>query len=310
MSTLLERGAVSAPHRGVRRRDRLLRLVAGVAAAGVVMGALWMAMVMPRVPLKRSSWAPGHAFLARAEFEGDSAVMIRQLRDFDYEADGTPITRRLDARYALDRLQSVWFVLTPFSTTFRGPAHAFLSFGFDDGRYVAVSVEARREVGEEYSLVDGMLRRFEVAYIIGTERDLIGRRALHDGDDVYLYPIATTPDRARRLFREMLVRANAVQDEPEFYHTLWNNCTTNIVDHVNRLVPGRIPPSIRVLLPGYADALALSLGLIRGASVEEVRAHYRVNDRARAMAAGDDFSAAIRRGMPAVVDGRRTAQRP
>jgi hypothetical protein len=288
----------------------VIRVLAGVAAAGVAAVALWMAVVMPRVPLRRSTWAPGHSFLARADFEGDSAVTIRQLRDFAYAADGAPITRRQDARYALDRLTSVWFVLTPFSSTFRGPAHAFLSFGFDDGRFVAVSVEARREAWEEYSLVGGMLRRFEVAYIVGTERDLIGRRALHDGDDVYLYPVETTPERARRLFREMLERANHVQDVPEFYHTLWNNCTTNIVDHVNRVVPGRVPPSFRVLLPGYADALALSLGLIRGRSIDEVRARYRVNDRARAAAPGEDFSAAIRRGISEDHDGTRAAKRP
>lgn len=305
-------GAAAARRpRGQQRGRRWRRvLLPALAVVSVTGWALWMAIVMPRVPLKRSTWAPGHSILARAEFDGDSAVTIRQLRDFAYSPDGSPITRRTDARYSLDRLTSVWFVLTPFSTTFRGPAHAFVSFGFDDGRYVAVSVEARREAWEEYSLVGGMLRRFEIAYIVGTERDLIGRRALHDGDDVFLYPIATSPDRARRLFREMLARANAVQDAPEFYHTLWNNCTTNIVEHVNRIVPGRIPPSVRVLLPGYADALALSLGLIRGGSVEEVRARYRVNDRARAVSVGDDFSAAIRRGMADGDDGGRAASRP
>lgn len=302
-----EAAGTHAPAGRARRRGR--RLALGVAAAGLAAWALWMAVVMPRVPLKRSTWSPGHAFLARAAFEGDSAVTIRQLRDFAYTADGSPITRRQDARYPLDRLTSVWFVLTPFSTTFRGPAHALLSFGFDDGRYVAVSVEARREAWEEYSLVSGMLRRFELAYIVGTERDLIGRRALHDGDDVYLYPVATTPERARRLFREMLERANAVQDDPEFYHTLWNNCTTNIVDHVNRVVPGRIPPSIRILLPGYADALALSLGLIEGESVDDVRQMYRVNDRARAVAPHEDFSAAIRRGLRTSASEQRAAKR-
>jgi Domain of unknown function (DUF4105) len=298
------------PPRDDRPRRRWRRAASGIAAGGLAAGALWMAFVLPRVPLKRSTWTTDHLVLARAAFEGDSAVTLLQMRDFAYANDGSPIARRSDARFSLDRLTSVWFVLTPFSTTFRGPAHAFLSFGFNDGRYVAVSVEARREEGEAYSLVGGMVRRFELAYIVGSERDLIGRRALHDGDDVYLYPIATTPERARRLFREMLERANAVQDQPEFYHTLWNNCTTNIVEHVNRLVPGRIPPSFRVLLPGYADALALSLGLIRGESVDSVRARYRVNDRARAAAPDDDFSMAIRRGITNGNDAPRTAQRP
>ncbi len=37
----------------------------------------------------------------------------------------------------------------PFSRRWRGPAHAFVSFGFDDGQYLAISVEARREQGEQ-----------------------------------------------------------------------------------------------------------------------------------------------------------------
>jgi hypothetical protein len=223
-------------------------------------------------------------------------VTIRDVRDFAYtsEADYTPGYRT--RTYDLRRLTSVWFVLTPFSTSWRGPAHAFVSFGFDDGEFVAMSVEARREAGEAYGLVPGVLRSFELAYIIGTERDLIGRRALFDGDDVYLYPINSPPERTRQMFVEMLQRANAVQARPEFYNTLTNNCTSNLVDHVNRMIPGRIPSSLRTVLPGYADELALSLGLIEaGGTVESVRERFRINDRARLAWGGEDFSAAIRR---------------
>ena len=56
-------------------------------------------------------------------------------------------------RYEVSQLESVSYVLTPFSQDWRGPAHAFLSFGFRDGRYLTVSVEARREQGETYSML-------------------------------------------------------------------------------------------------------------------------------------------------------------
>ena len=58
----------------------------------------------------------------------------------------------------------------------RGPAHAFVSFGFDDGGYVAISVEARREAGETYSPARGLMKQFEIMYVVGDERDLIGLR--------------------------------------------------------------------------------------------------------------------------------------
>ena len=282
-----------------------------VAAAGA-----WAIVALPQRPSAARSWDGDHARLARADFEGDSAVTLRGVRDFAYTSSTAYTPGFRDRRYDLSAIESVWFILTPFSATWRGPAHAFVSFGFRDGEHVAVSVEARREVGEEYGLVPGVLRRFELAYIVGTERDLIGRRALFDGDDVFLYPIAAPPARVRQMFVEMMRRANAVQERPEFYNTLTNNCTSNLVDHVNRMVPGRIPSSVRTLLPGYADELALSLGLIEATgTLEDVRARFRINERARAVRAGEDFSAAIRRGMvaapaPVASDGDGNGSQP
>ncbi len=280
-------------------RRRVARTLGMVAAAAIVLLALaWAVLALPQRPSATRDWDGDHARLARATFEGDSVVTVRDVRDFAYTSSTAYTAGYRTERLALDSIESAWFILTPFSSTWRGPAHAFVSFGFRGGQYVSISVEARRERGETYGLVPGVLRRFELAYIVGTERDLIGRRALFDGDDVFLYPIASPKGRVRQMFVEMLQRANAVQDRPEFYNTLTNNCTSNLVDHVNRMIPGRIPSSLQTVLPGYADELALSLGLIdaRG-TLDDVRARFRINDRARASSGAHDFSLAIRRGM-------------
>jgi len=279
-----------------RRLARIVGLI--VTAAAVVLALTWAVLALPQHASATRDWDGDHARLARATFEGDSVVTIRDVRDFSYTSSTAYTPGYLTERVPLDSIESAWFILTPFSATWRGPAHAFVSFGFRDGRFVSISVEARREKGETYGLVPGVLRRFELAYIVGTERDLIGRRARFDGDDVFLYPIASPQARVRQMFVEMLQRANAVQDAPEFYNTLTNNCTSNLVDHVNRMIPGRIPSSLQTILPGYADALALSLGLIEArGTLDDVRARFRINDRAREAKAGDDFSIAIRRGM-------------
>ena len=79
----------------------------------------------------------------------------------------------------------------------------------------------------------------------------------------------------------MVRRANALAARPEFYNTLTNSCTSNLVAHVNAIAPGRIPAGWRTLLPGYADEVALELGLIQGsASIDDARRRFRVNDRA------------------------------
>lgn len=245
-------------------------------------------------PSNGREWVPEQARLPTAELAGDQ-VIIRNVRNFEWTADGVAADRWEDRRYDLDRIESVWFVLTPFATDWRGPAHAFLSFGFADSQFVSISVEARREVGETYSILKGMLKRFEIAYVVGDEQDLLGVRVLKQQDEVYVYPIRATTQAVRELFTDMLGRANQLAAKPEFYGSLRNNCTTAILSHVNRVVERRIPYGWRVLLPGYSDALAHELGLIdTELALEAAREQFRANDRIRAAIGRNDFGLRIR----------------
>lgn len=268
-----------------------LRTVGLTLAAMLVVAIAASAFVRPS---NNRNWEVGQAVLPSAQIE-NARVTIRNVRNFRYDAAGQPIPAYENRSYDLDRIATVWLIIAPFERDNRGPAHSFLSFGFADSQYVAISIEARREQGEQYSLLKGVLRRFEILYVIGDERDLIGLRANHRGDDVYVYPIRTTPDRARQLFVEMLQSANALSEQPEFYNTLTNNCTTRILDHANQVAQKKIPWGREVLLPGYADELAMRLGLLDATgTIEEVRARYLVNDRAKQFADAPDFSTRIR----------------
>jgi hypothetical protein len=245
-------------------------------------------------PRSDRQWIPQQAVMAHADIRGDS-VFVKRLRNFSYTAEEEFTAAYDDRAYALNTLESVWFIVTPFSKRWRGPAHTFVSFGFADSQYVAISVEARREPGETYGPLTGLFRQFELIYVIGDERDLIGSRAVYGGYDVYVYPIRTSRARIRALFLEMLARSNALATRPEFYNTLTNNCTSNVVDHVNHIVPRAVPHGIKTILPGYADDVAYSLGLIDNSiSLDEARRRFRVNDQARRFATAPDFSQRIR----------------
>lgn len=271
-----------------KRRGRMWILAAGLVV--LVGAAFWLTLTPPI----GGDWADDHAELPAVRFDGQR-VTIQGYRNFTYrsadEYEARYETRELD----LDQLESVWYVLVPFSTDWRGPAHSFLSFGFADSTYVSVSVEARRQRGEPYSMLGGLLHRFQVIYVVGAERDLLGVRAVHREDDVYLYPIRATPEGARALFVEMLRRADQLREQPEFYNTLFNNCTTNILAHVNRVSPKRIGYGPRIMLPGYSDRVAHEHGLIdTDLSLEAARERYRVSERARAAWTDPAFSARIR----------------
>lgn len=266
-----------------------------VTLAGVGLG-LGMAVVLGlRSPSNDRAWAADQSRLPEIEVI-DGEARVRGIRDFRYRADGSVEARWRDGTYRLDQARRVWFALAPFASRYRGLAHSFLSFEFEDGRFLSVSVEARREADEGYSLVGGLLQGFEVTYVVGTEEDLLGLRALR-GDTLFLYPSVASPEQTRAIFVDMLARARALADAPEFYNTLTNNCTTNLRDHVNRVTSARLPWGWGILLPGFSDVLALEHGLLdAGPDVGAARARHRVDERVRRALAegGEGFSRRIR----------------
>ncbi|MDH3217876.1 MAG: DUF4105 domain-containing protein, partial [Candidatus Krumholzibacteria bacterium] len=222
-----------------------------VLAAVAVVTVLVVVKSSSTQPLNNRSWKLEHSVLPRAEFDGD-LVHVRGIRNFSYQSAKSFTPAYYDKTFDLSKIESLWFVLSIFRPSRRGLAHPFLSFGFANGDYVSISVEARQESDESYSVLTGLFKRFEVIYVIGDERDLVATRAIQRDDQVYLYPIRTSPDKIRSLFVEMLLAANQLHELPEFYNTLTNNCTTRIHDHVNRIASKKIPGSWKILLPGYA----------------------------------------------------------
>ena len=111
-----------------------------------------------------------------------------------------------------------------------------------------------------------------------------------------MYPSRATPAQAQALFVDMMERADALIREPEFYHTILNNCNTNLRDHVNRIASEPLPWGWGILLPGYSDALALRHGLLdTPLDIDAAREQFRVDPAARAaLGSGDDFGRRIR----------------
>lgn len=270
-------------------RVRLFALiVAGIAALGMVGLRAFTS------PSDARDWIAEHRVLAQATIAGDT-VRVRNVRSFTYVARSTFTPSYADRTYDLSKLQTVWYVLSPFSEGWRGPAHSFVSFGFSDSQFVSISVEARREVGETYGILTGLFRQFEVMYVIGDETDLVGQRAAFGDDRVYLYPIRASPEKMRAMFLSMIDRANALRTRPEFYNTATNNCTSNVVAHVNAIAPGTVAAGIRTILPGYTDEVAMRLGLIdTELDLATARDRFLINARARQHLGDPAFSFRIR----------------
>jgi hypothetical protein len=242
-------------------------------------------------PSNDREWSVDQAVLANAEI-APPFVTVRNIRNFTYVTTDQYTPAYYDKTFDLRKLESAWFVVEPFG---KGAAHTFVSFGFGENDYLAISIEIRKEKGESFSALAGLLRRYEIMYVIGDERDLIKLRANHRKDPVYLYRVNATPEKIRAMFLSMLERANALREKPEFYNTLTNTCTTNLVSHVNAIAPERVPFRLAVLLPAHSDRLAYDVGLIdRTAPFEAVRRGALINEKARRFAGDSEFSKRIR----------------
>ncbi|MCO6458715.1 MAG: DUF4105 domain-containing protein [Pirellulaceae bacterium] len=248
-------------------------------------------------PSNQRNWEPSLALLPRAELSSDQAT-VRNIRRFTYLGEHDYVMDYYDRTFDLNELESLDFIVVPFKSS-PSLAHTMLSFGWRDGEHLVVSVEVRLEEGQEYSTLLGALHQFELTYVVGHERDLILLRTDQRDVDVYLYRTRATPEQTRALFVDVMRRVNKLEREPEFYDTLNNNCTTNIVRHINAVFPGRIPWDIRWVLPGYSDRLAYDLGLLdTSLPFEECRRQARINERAKESRRDPEFSARIRKRAP------------
>jgi len=249
-------------------------------------------------PSNIRNWDSDQAVLAYAEYRGNE-VTVHNIRHCRYFDEDVLVVDHYDDTFNLDDLTAVDFFIVPFEGM-PSLAHTMLSFEFQPPRgkpkHLVVSVETRYEEGETYAAWKGSVRQYELMYVVADERDVVQLRTNHRGEDVYLYRTTATPEQGRRLLVDVLGRVNELASRPEFYDTITNNCTTNIVRHINRIKPNRLTYNVRILLPGYSDKLAYDEGLIvRQGTFEETKAAAHINSRALNLAERDDFSQAIRR---------------
>jgi hypothetical protein len=170
-------------------------------------------------PSNERDWQADVAVLPYATIEGDR-VTVHNIRNFDYrsETDYTPAW--YDKTFDLNKLEAVDLI----ASYWMGPAiaHTFLSFAFEGGDHLAISIETRKEKSESYSTIKGFFRQYELFYVVADERDVIRLRTnfrQNPPEQVYLYRLQGPLENGRKLFLEYLHDMNALKDKPEFYNT-------------------------------------------------------------------------------------------
>jgi hypothetical protein len=240
------------------------------------------------------NWTPEQAVVPFAEIQG-TQYHLHNIRDCHYLTSKDFVVNYRDRLIELSQIQTVDFIVVPFKPN--SPlAHTMVSFGLDDGSYLCVSVESRRQIGDAYKAIASLTRGYDLIYVLGEERDLIGVRTDQFDVEVYIYPTSVSPETAREFFVDVIQRMNELRDDPEFYHLLANNCTTNLKDHVNNISPNRINKnSWAIWFTGFSARYAHQIGLIENRiPYEDLKRICFINDLAKDNLDHHNFSQYIR----------------
>jgi hypothetical protein len=273
-----------------RRRGRTLVAYLVIFATLV---ALWL-----QIPASNDrDWQPEVVLTPYARINGD-LVTIHNVRNFDYRTE-TDFTPRWETRtYDLRKLDSGDLIAVYWAG--KAIAHIILSFGFEGKDYLAVSIETRKEKGENYSTLAGFFRNYELYYVVADERDVVRVRTTYrqPQEDVYIYRVHGPRENLRRVFLDYLKSINELHERPSYYNKLSTNCTTSIWFHT-RMNPESPPMSWKILLSGYLPDYLYELGrLDTSRPFAELEKRSRINDRAHAAEKDPAFSQWIRQELP------------
>jgi hypothetical protein len=176
-------------------------------------------------PSNDRHWDPSAAVLQRAVRAGD-AVTIENVRNLEYRSldDFTP---RYEARTChLSNIKGVDFIFFNWGNGFSG--HPVLVFDFGPDGRICMSIEARIQKGQKYSVVRGLYRQQELIFVAADERDVILRRTKYSqGQSAYLYHLNSSVEELTRVFLDYVNMLNQLYESPRWYHVLFTNCTTS-----------------------------------------------------------------------------------
>jgi hypothetical protein len=266
----------------------------GLAIAAAIFGVVlvwWLSIA----PSNDRDWLPDVSRLPAARIDGDR-LTVTNLRNFEYRTETDFVPHWEERNYDLSSITGVDLGVSDWGA---GPiVHTMLSWQFENSDPLIISIETRKEVGEGYSALRGFFRQFELYYVVGDERDVIGVRTNLRGERVRLYRLANSPAEARAVLVSYAERINHLVEEPAWYNALTHNCTTSIRLHAVDLGIEH-PWNWRVLINGYAEELLYMRSMVNTSlPFEELRVLSDITERAQAAGTAPDFSTRIRVGLP------------
>lgn len=146
-----------------------------------------------------------------------------------------------------DKVIKAYFLVKPFAPKFLA-AHTLLGFSFEQGGVVAkdgresdnifLTIEAYKKIGQTYGLIKTMKKNFDIVWTLTTLHnyaELNVNYTKSKNTEIIVYPVNLSREQTRALLVEMIKQA-CVNRQGEYYHTIRNNCTNNLIILLNRVL--------------------------------------------------------------------------
>lgn len=270
---------------------RPFRRAAFIFITGFLAVLIWWLWIPPS---NTRNWQPDVAVLPTAVIDGNT-LTVRNIRNCDYRSEKDYTVSYYDKTFDLSQLQGADLYIIYWGSPLI--AHTIMSFCFQNNQYLCISIETRKEAGEDYSAIKGFFKQYELFYVVGDERDLIRLRTNYRKETVYLYRLAAKSDLVRQVLLDYLRTVNQLNDRPEWYNALTQNCTTAARGHTAPYAHGKM--SWKIIANGYLDTLLYERRAIdTSMPFEQIKAASCINEKALKAGESPDFSVLIREGLP------------
>jgi hypothetical protein len=245
------------------------------AVIGVVLFFLvaFTLSVITKIPRLDRNWIEHLARMPDIEMTEDG-FSLGPATDWTYDANGPVEKNTVSFAANYSDLENIWFMVEP-QPGGGYAAHTLLLFEFAGDRIIGITVEARREKGEEYDAFQGLFNKFELAYIWSTAKELLSRRAVYLAKEVYVYPLTLTEQQEVDFLKALLMQTMALETRARFYNTFTSNCTNEL----GKIA--RIPWHYSFILTGYSPQYLYKLGYIRGPDFVTVRQQAKLDAEIR-----------------------------
>ncbi len=195
-------------------------------------------------------WVTEQSLMPTVEIKANS-ILVRNIRNFKYRSAKDFDPNYYDKEFDLTKLSSVQLGIVPFSK-FKHIVHVLTVFQFSDQSEIVFSIERRAKKNQPLSTWRSFFPYYGLIYIIGDRNDIIELREKHrTNEPVHLKKLNLNKEQRLALLLDFCTRTNQLSKHPEFFNGVTNSCSSNTIEHLNKIFPSKLSWFTKYLAPGY-----------------------------------------------------------